>query len=52
MSAARIQRGTAAMLELRRTRLAEGDRPLGWKVGFGSPAAFELLGIEDRKSVV
>jgi 2-keto-4-pentenoate hydratase len=42
----RIRRGTAAMLELRRTRLAEGDRPLGWKVGFGSPAAFELLGTD------
>jgi 2-keto-4-pentenoate hydratase len=46
VSDARIRRGTAAMLELRRTRLAEGDRPLGWKVGFGSPAAFELLGID------
>lgn len=33
-----------AMLELRARRLAEGDRPLGWKVGFGSPAAFERLG--------
>jgi 2-keto-4-pentenoate hydratase len=43
---ARIERGTAAMLELRRTLLAEGARPLGWKVGFGSPAAFELLGID------
>jgi 2-keto-4-pentenoate hydratase len=42
----RIERGTAAMLELRRARLAEGARPLGWKVGFGSPAAFELLGID------
>jgi 2-keto-4-pentenoate hydratase len=46
VSDARIERGTAAMLELRRARLAEGDRPLGWKVGFGSPAAFELLGTD------
>jgi 2-keto-4-pentenoate hydratase len=46
VSDARIERGTAAMLELRRSRLAEGDRPLGWKVGFGSPAAFELLGTD------
>jgi 2-keto-4-pentenoate hydratase len=42
----RIRRGTAAMLELRRARLAEGDRPLGWKIGFGSPAALELLGTD------
>ena len=42
----RIARGTAAMLELRRARLAEGDRAVGWKVGFGSPAAFELLRID------
>jgi 2-keto-4-pentenoate hydratase len=46
MSDARIERGTAAMLELRRTRISGGDRPLGWKVGFGSPAAFELLGTD------
>ncbi len=43
---ARIARGTAAMLELRRSRLDEGDRPVGWKIGFGSPAAFELLGTD------
>lgn len=43
---ARIARGTAAMLELRRSRLDEGDRPIGWKIGFGSPAAFELLGTD------
>jgi 2-keto-4-pentenoate hydratase len=42
----RIVRGTAAMLELRRTRIEEGARTLGWKVGFGSPAAFELLGTD------
>jgi 2-keto-4-pentenoate hydratase len=33
-----------AALELRRERLAAGDAPLGWKVGFGTPEAFEKLG--------
>jgi 2-keto-4-pentenoate hydratase len=42
----RIARGTAAMLALRRARIEDGARPLGWKVGFGSPAAFELLGTD------
>src|ERR1700760_1730463 len=30
-----------AQLEERRARLAGGDAPLGWKVGFGAPAALE-----------
>ena len=34
----RIQRGMRTQLELRRKRLAAGDKPLGWKVGFGAPA--------------
>jgi 2-keto-4-pentenoate hydratase len=42
----RIERGTRAMLELRRARLDAGARPLGWKVGFGAPAALELLGTD------
>ena len=42
----RIARGTAAMLALRRARIEDGARPIGWKVGFGSPAAFELLGTD------
>jgi 2-keto-4-pentenoate hydratase len=33
-----------AQLELRRERLAAGDAPLGWKIGFGTPEAFEKLG--------
>jgi 2-keto-4-pentenoate hydratase len=33
-----------AQLELRRERLAAGDEPLGWKVGFGTSEAFEELG--------
>jgi 2-keto-4-pentenoate hydratase len=42
----RIERGTRAMLELRSVRLAEGEAPVGWKVGFGAPAAKEALGID------
>src|SRR4051794_7661452 len=34
------------MLALRQQRLAEGARPLGWKVGFGTPAAMAKLGTE------
>jgi 2-keto-4-pentenoate hydratase len=34
------------MLELRRDLLAEGARPLGWKLGFGSKAAQEQLGAD------
>jgi 2-keto-4-pentenoate hydratase len=33
-----------AQLALRRERLAAGDAPLGWKIGFGTPEAFEKLG--------
>jgi 2-keto-4-pentenoate hydratase len=42
----RIARGMATQLELRRERLAAGEQPLGWKVGFGAPAAMEKLGTE------
>ena len=34
------------MLELRRQALAAGEQPRGWKVGFGAPAAMEMLGID------
>lgn len=34
------------MLELRRRMIEEGARPLGWKLGFGAPAAMERLGID------
>jgi 2-keto-4-pentenoate hydratase len=33
-----------ALLQLRAERLAAGERPIGWKVGFGSTAAIEMLG--------
>jgi 2-keto-4-pentenoate hydratase len=36
--------GLDRMLELRRGLLAEGARPLGWKLGFGSAAAQQQLG--------
>jgi 2-keto-4-pentenoate hydratase len=34
------------MLDLRRRMIEEGARPLGWKLGFGAPAAMEKLGID------
>jgi 2-keto-4-pentenoate hydratase len=42
----RVASGLRAQLELRRARLAEGDRPVGWKVAFGAPGAMELLGLD------
>ena len=41
----RIVRGMTAQLAMRRGRLAAGDRPLGWKVGFGGPAMLERMKI-------
>jgi 2-keto-4-pentenoate hydratase len=35
----RIARGMRAQLQERQARLDGGDAPLGWKVGFGAPAA-------------
>src|SRR5437879_8385 len=40
-----VARGMRALLELRRARLARGERPIGWKVGFGTAAARAQLGI-------
>ena len=42
----RFAAGMREQLELRRARLAEGDRPIGWKVGFNAPAARESLGTD------
>jgi len=39
----RIAEGMRAQLEARRARLAAGERPLGWKLGFGSSEALERL---------
>jgi 2-keto-4-pentenoate hydratase len=42
----RIAAGMRAQLTSRREKLRAGDRPLGWKVGFGSTAAGARLGID------
>jgi 2-keto-4-pentenoate hydratase len=42
----RILRGMAAQLGRRSERLDAGEQPLGWKVGFGSPAAMQKFGIK------
>ena len=41
----RIARGMQMQLSRRREHLARGEQALGWKVGFGAPAAMEKLGI-------
>jgi 2-keto-4-pentenoate hydratase len=41
----RVVRGMQAQLDLRRQRLAGGDKSLGWKVGFGAPTMLKQLGI-------
>ena len=41
----RIQRGMTEQLARRRARIAAGEVPLGWKVGFGAPAMLEKFGI-------
>jgi len=40
-----IVAGMKAQLAQRRMRIAAGGQPLGWKVGFGAPAAMKTLGI-------
>ncbi len=42
----RIARGMTTQLARRRVRLDAGEKPLGWKVGFGAPAAMRRLGIK------
>jgi len=42
----RVVRGMAAELAHWRQRLAAGEEPLGWKVGFGAAAAMEKLSIK------
>ncbi len=41
----RIARGMTAQLAKRRERIAAGEKPLGWKVGLGAPAAMQRLGL-------
>jgi len=42
----RILRGMAVQLGRRQERLDAGEQPLGWKVGFGAPAAMQKLAIQ------
>jgi len=41
-----IQKGMPLQLAKRRARIAAGERPLGWKVGLGAPAAMQRLGLQ------
>jgi 2-keto-4-pentenoate hydratase len=41
----RIKRGMTEQLAKRRNRIAAGDKPLGWKVGFGAPAFLQKFRI-------
>ena len=40
-----IKKGMPAQLEKRRARIANGERPLGWKVGLGAPTSMQKVGI-------
>ena len=40
----RVARGMERQLELRRPLIGEGARPIGWKLGLGTPAAMEKHG--------
>ena len=42
----RIKKGMTAQLATRRTRIAAGEKPLGWKVGLGAPASMQKLGLQ------
>ena len=39
----RISKGMRAQMELRKRRFNEGAHQIGWKVGFGAPAAQKNL---------
>jgi len=41
----RIARGMRAQLAQRAARIASGEAAIGWKVGFGAPAAMQAFGI-------
>jgi 2-keto-4-pentenoate hydratase len=42
----RILRGMEKQLQLRGERLQSGEKPIGWKIGFGAPASMERLKID------
>jgi 2-keto-4-pentenoate hydratase len=41
----RIRRGMEAQLTRRRERIAAGEKPIGWKVGFGAPQAMQRFNL-------
>ena len=41
----RVSRGMATQLSCRKERVRAGEKPLGWKLAFGAPAALERLAI-------
>jgi 2-keto-4-pentenoate hydratase len=41
----RIARGMRTQLARRAARIADGDTAIGWKVGFGAPAALKTFGL-------
>lgn len=41
----RVRKGLETQLAERRKRVAAGEKPLGWKMGFGAPAALTLMKI-------
>jgi 2-keto-4-pentenoate hydratase len=41
----RVVRGMRAQFATRAKRRAAGEKPLGWKVGFGAPASLQKLGL-------
>ena len=42
----RVLRGMEKLLKARQQRLDAGEKPIGWKVGFGAPASLKSLGLE------
>jgi len=42
----RIMRGMEKQLRLRQARLSAGEKPIGWKVGFGAPTSLENLRLD------
>lgn len=42
----RVERGMRRQLDALRRRIEQGERRLGWKIGFGSPAALESLALD------
>ncbi len=41
----RVRRGMQAQMARRAERIGAGEKPLGWKIGFGAPATLEKLNI-------